>query len=44
MSIKQLAAKAMTNGYLRTMKEEFKNTHGKVNMARLGIEAIGILN
>lgn len=43
MSIKTLAAKAMTNGFVKTMKEEFSNTEGKVNMARLGVEAIGIL-
>lgn len=43
MTMKSLAIKAKSQGFLKTMKEEFKNTEGKVNMARLGIEAIGIL-
>lgn len=43
MSIKTLAAKAMTNGFINTIKEEAKNREGKVNMARLGVEAIGVL-
>lgn len=43
MSIKTLATKAMTNGFMKTIKEEAKNREGKVNMARLGVEAIGIL-
>lgn len=43
MTMKSLAIKAKSQGFLKTMKDEFKNTEGKVNMARLGIEAIGIL-
>lgn len=43
MKIKSLATKAMTQGFFSTIKEEMQNTEGKVNMALIGIEAIGIL-
>lgn len=38
-----LAKQSMSNGFIKTMKGEFANTEGKINMARLGAEAIGVL-
>lgn len=41
--IVMLAHRSMANGFFNTMKNEFANTEGRVNMARLGTEAVGIL-
>lgn len=38
-----LANRSMSNGFIKTMKGEFTNTEGKINMIRLGSEAIGVL-
>lgn len=41
--IVSLARNSMSNGFIKTMKEEFTNNEGKFNMTRLGFEAIGVL-
>lgn len=38
-----LAHRSMDNGFCKTMKDVFSNTEGKINMTRIGVEAIGIL-
>lgn len=38
-----LANRSMTNGFMKTIKEEFANTDAKMNMTRIGFEAVGVL-
>ena len=41
--IRDLAVKAMSQGYVNTLKEEMKDAHGAVTISKIGFEAIGIL-
>ena len=41
--IRDLAVKAMSQGYINTLKEEMKDAHGAVTISKIGFEAIGIL-
>lgn len=41
--IVSMAKRSMTNGFTKTIKEELANADGKINMTRIGMEAIGVL-